>query len=397
MKYVKKILELVSELGTPTFHSLLGQLIKTETKSTKIVILRCYDNQTVVLDAQDVRVADLEYDSFENALSAFELPNLFEFSFATFILCDGNFEDEESIFLLNKAFSKEEELFEKNRLMTINDRLSYQLSATESLVLNLSEPLEENTFLEIVQSSLSELLFGSVFTYKISGTKAHLFSKIGYLDINTPTLTMDEILLSSVEMGLPLFIEEIEEFDFLKQKKVKIILPIGNYDGESFLFLVVRDTKIEEEEKMFIDTIFKFIHHFFIKQFIEVIDFKQQLTIKTLKILHVFDSLLHMMKNGKNFEEEFIETIKFLVNEKISVEKYMGELPFGVYTSEEVHEIECGILIVYPEEFNSNLKKMVCIEPYDKNIVHKENVLEQINYLSLVLDSYETAINIFKK
>ena len=42
MKYIQKIIELVANLGTPSFHNLLGNLIVSETHSSKMIIVRFF-------------------------------------------------------------------------------------------------------------------------------------------------------------------------------------------------------------------------------------------------------------------------------------------------------------------------------------------------------------------
>lgn len=394
MKYIKKILELVSTIGTPSFHSLLGELLMTETKSNKMLIVRNIENSWVILDAQNTTPKKLEFDDLEEIIQ--EYPNLFpyEFSFSTFIICDGNFENEENIQFLNNAFEKEENLFEKQRLETIIDRLSYQLSAIKSLVLNLSEPLNEESFIEIVQSTLSEMLFSGVFTYKISGMQANYFSKIGFYELDNEYFDLDEILLSSVEMGSPLLLEDVNGLDKLKNKKIKAVFPVGSLENEAYLIFILRDTNIEQEEKLFISTIHKIIEHFYIKQFLELIDFKEQLSLKTLRLFQVFDNLLNAIKDPINIEDKFVNGIKNL-SEVHSINSYEHEndLPFGVYSNEEIENVKCDFLIVYPAENNFNKKKELCIK-LNKSI--KENYLETINIFTLILESYETLINMKK-
>jgi len=392
MKYINKILELVSTIGTPSFHSLLGELLVTETKSNKLLIIRNIENSWVILDAQNITPKKLEFDNLEDLLQ--EYPGLFpyEFAFNTFILCDGSFEDENNILYLNNSFEKEEHLYEKQRLETIIDRLSYQLSAIKSLVLNLSEPLKEDSFIEIIQSTLSEMLFGGVFTYKISGMQANYFSKIGFYDLDWDSINLDEILLSAVEMGSTLFLEDVNGMEEFKDNKIKAVFPVGSLDNESYLIFILRDTNIEQEEKLFISTIHKIIEHFYIKQFIELIDFKEQLSIKTLRLFQVFDNLLEAIKDPKEIEAKFVNGIKNL-SEVHSIKSYNHEndLPFGVYSNQELENIKCDFLIIYPSENGTELKKELCI---NLNKSFKENNLELMNLFSLILESYETLINL---
>lgn len=387
--YVKKILELVSSLGTPSFHSNIGQLIYSETQSEKLIMIRNIDDLWIVLDAKKVVPSKLEYTSLEEMLSEFQLENVFEFPFSTYILCDGTFEDPDTIEYLSNAFEKEGELYEKNRLITVIDRLSYQLSSIESLVLNLSEPLQEERFIDIIQSSLAELLFCSASTFKINGLKAKKISEIGYIKSSKDSIDLDEILLSCVEMSLPLNLDDVDGLETLKKDKIKVIIPIGDLENDSFLIFITRDTKIEEEEKLFINTIFRIIQHFYTKQFIELIDFKEQLSLKTLRILHTFDSLIEMLKEDKNLKEKFIEAIQTL-NDVVKV----GELelninlPNGVYTLKEANISlkDWDIIISYPIE--KDKQNYLCIK-----INSTENILELINIMSLILDGYETILN----
>ncbi|HOO75696.1 MAG TPA: hypothetical protein PLS66_10410, partial [Tepiditoga sp.] len=180
MRHVKKILELVNNIGTSSFHSLIGELILAETKSNKLLILRYYDGLFAVLDAQNIIPQKLEYSDIEEILSETGFLNMYEFSFGTFILCDGEITDIEIIDLINGSFDKEKDFFEKDRLMTVVDRISYQLSSIESLVLSLSEPLTEESFIDIVQSSLSELLFSGITTYRVNKFIGTKISEIGF-------------------------------------------------------------------------------------------------------------------------------------------------------------------------------------------------------------------------
>ncbi|BBE30443.1 hypothetical protein OSSY52_05840 [Tepiditoga spiralis] len=391
MLYIKKILELVSSLGTPSFHSNIGQLIYSETQSNKLVMIRNIDNIWIVLDAKKIVPSKLEYTSLEEILSEFQLENIFEFPFSTYILCDGNFEDTDTIEYLSNAFEKESELYEKNRLMTVIDRLSYQLSSIESLVLNLSEPLQEEKFIDIIQSSIAELLFCSASTFKVNGLKATKISEIGYIKSSKDFIDLDEILLSCIEMSLPLNLDDVDGLETLKEDKIKVIIPIGNLENNSFLIFITRDTKIEEEEKLFINTIFRIIQHFYTKQFIELIDFKEQLSLKTLRILHTFDSLIEMLKEEKNLKEKFIESIKTLNDvEKITELNLEINLPNGVYTSKEanINVKNSDIIISYPDTLEKNKQNFLCIK-----INSTENILELINIMSLILDGYETILN----
>ena len=394
MKYINKILELVSTLGTPSFHSLLGGLLLTETKSNRMLIVRNIENSWIILDAQNITPKKLEFYSLEEVIQ--DYPDLFpyEFSFSTFIICDGIFEDENNILYLNNAFDKEKDLFEKQRLETIIDRLSYQLSAIKSLVLNLSEPLKEESFIEIIQSTLSEMLFSGVYTFKISGMQAKYFSKIGFYELNEENFDLDEIMLASVEMGNTLILEDVNGLDDLKRKKIKAIFPVGSVENEAYLIFVLRDTNIEQEEKLFISTIHKIIEHFYTKQFIELIDFKEQLSLKTLRLFQVFDNLLNGIKDPTDIEKKFVDGIKSL-SEVHSLTSYEHEndLPFGVYSNEEIENVKCDFLIVYPSETKNGSKKELCI---NLNKTIKENYLELINIFTLILESYETLINIKK-
>lgn len=390
MQYIKKILELVSSLGTPSFHSQLGELIKTETKSTKVVFIRYIEDMFIIFDAQGVVPKKLEYINLDEAVQEFDQLNMFEFSFNTYILCDGEFEDYEIIELLNRSFEKEEDLYEKNRLETVIDRLSYQLSAIKELVLSLSEPLNEESFIEIVQSTISELLFSSAITYKVNAMKANKISNIGYIDLDIDSIKMDEILISSIEMKYALIMEDIQELEYLKEKKVKSIIPIGELDNEAYLIMVIRDTKIDPEEKLFVEAIFRIIQHFYIKQFVELIDFKEQITMKTLRILQVFDNLLDIVKNPVNLEKKFIETINYLSEvHNVSSRKLAHDLPVGVYSNREINDIDCDMMIVYTCEENSSNMKEICINISEN---HKENYLELLNIITLILESYETVL-----
>lgn len=392
MKYINKILELVSTIGTPSFHSLLGGLLITETKSSKILIFRNIENSWVILDAQNITPKNLEFNKLDELLQEYPDLSLFEFSFKTFVLCDGNFEDEDNINYLNDAFEKEEHLYEKQRLETIIDRLSYQLSAIKSLVLNLSEPLEEDSFIEIIQSTLSEMLFGGVFTYKLSGMQAKFFSKIGFYDLDWDSIDLDEILLSTIEMGNILLLEDVDDLKDFKNKKIKVVFPIGSLENGAYLIFILRDTNIEQEESLFISTIHKIIEHFYIKQFIELIDFKEQITLKTLRLFQIFDNLLETLKDPKNIENKFINGIQNL-SEVHTLKKYIHEndLPFGVYSNKEIENSKCDFLIVYPSEKDKKIKKELCIN-LNKNF--KENNLELMNLFSLMLESYETLMKI---
>ncbi|MDK2945324.1 MULTISPECIES: hypothetical protein [Bacteria] len=395
MKYINKILELVSTIGTPSFHSLLGELLITETKSSKLLIVRNIEKSWVILDAQDVTPKKLEFNDLEELLQ--EYPDLFpfEFSFSTFILCDGRFEDENNIQYLNNAFAKEENLYEKNRLETVIDRLSYQLSAIKSLVLNLSEPLKEDDFIEIIQSTLSEMLFGGVYTYKISGMQANLFSKIGFYELDWNSICLDEILLSTVEMGSILLLEDVDGLDAYKDKKIKAVFPVGSLENDAYLIFILRDTFIEQEERLFISTIHKIIEHFYIKQFLELIDFKEQINLKTLRLFQIFDKLLEMLKDPTEIENKFVSGIKNL-SEVHSLTKYDHDenLPVGVYSNKEIEDIKCDFLIIYPSEENIEHKKEMCI---NLNESIRENNLELMNLFSLILESYETLLNIDKE
>lgn len=397
MKYVVKILELVSTLGTPTFHRNLGELIKTATKSKSLIVVRNIEKKYIILDAQEIQIANLEYNSLEELIEEYQLPEIYDFENQTFVICDGYFETEEIPLLLNQCFQKEAELHEKNRLMTVIDRLSYQLSAIESLVLNLSEPKQEDTFIDIIQSSLSEMLFCSVHTYKVDNGNIEKVNKIGFLDIDVK-LEMNEILYSCIEMNLPLILDDTNEMQELKQNSVKTIIPIGVIEKPSFLLFIVRDTKIEDEEKLFIDTILKIMQHFYYKHFIELLDFKDKISLNNLKLLNIFDNLITMIKNKSNIEEIMIDSIKNIFEiEKINKYDYNGDLPVGVYTNEEIEEFDCNFILIYPSEDDYNNKKTLCINIDSKEIENKydiDNYFEIVNFLTLILQSYETSLNI---
>lgn len=388
MRHVKKILELVNNIGTSSFHSLIGELILAETKSNKLLILRYYDGLFAVLDAQNIIPQKLEYSDIEEILSETGFLNMYEFSFGTFILCDGEITDIEIIDLINGSFDKEKDFFEKDRLMTVVDRISYQLSSIESLVLSLSEPLTEESFIDIVQSSLSELLFSGITTYRVNKFIGTKISEIGFNTVKKDEIELNEVILSCLEMQMPL-IDENHDISYIDEK-VKVVIPIGDNNSQNFLFMVLRDTKIEEEEKLFVSTIFRIIQHFYIKQFIELVDFKEQLSVKTLNILHIFDNIIYMIKDPEEFEKKLKATVGSLaeIHNIFPIEGYCV-MPSGVYTKNEVNSTEYDIVMVYPDEM-SDKRKSIGI---NLNSEFNGNYLELTNILSLVLEGYESILD----
>ena len=388
MKYIQKIIELVANLGTPSFHNLLGNLIVSETHSSKMIIVRFFENLWVVLDAKNVFPSKLEYQNIEDIIREAGLEKIYDFPFDTYVLCDGKFEDEETSRMIVQAFEKEKELFENQRLLTVIDRLSYQLSSIESLVLNLSEPLSIEKFMEIVASGISELLFCSVSIYRVNERKALKTEEYGRLKLNIDEFELSEELMHSIEISSPIIINRYNKFQDKAFDKIKAVIPVGTFENDTFLLFITRDTSIEEEEKLFINTIYRIIFHFYTKQFLEILDFKEEIAAKTLNILKVFDNIIYMIKGKDNIEERFFQSIGSMTFvEQSQVFSPQKALADGVYSSRECSGTEYDLVVSYTSP--QGIKKSIGITVKKS---FKNSILEIINIVSLVLDGYETII-----
>ena len=151
---------------------------------------------------------------------------------------------------------------------------------------------------------------------------------------------------------------------------------------------VTRDTSVEEEEKLFINTIYRIIFHFYTKQFLEILDFKEEIAAKTLNILKVFDNIIYMIKGKDNIEERFFQSIGSMTfveqSQVFSPQKVLAD---GVYSSRECSGTEYDLVVSYTSP--QGVKKSIGITVKKS---FKNSILEIINIVSLVLDGYETIV-----
>ncbi|KAF2955176.1 hypothetical protein [Marinitoga sp. 38H-ov] len=250
------IFQLAAYLGTPSFYNLLGDLIKEESKSEKVIIVRSEGNQWVVLDSKGYIPEKLAYDTLEELLVKLNNVKVLKFPFNTYILFDGNLQDSILIKYLGLLFEKEEELFEKYRLESIIDRLSYQLSGIENIVKTLGKKMKEEDFLETLLSSISEMFFSTVGLYSYEDLK--LIMKFGSLNIPEELEFFDH-MLDVLNKG-----QNCTVFKFTEEQKayydvfyIKYIVPYFKNGSLKYLLTISRDTNIEKEENEVFETITK--------------------------------------------------------------------------------------------------------------------------------------------
>lgn len=250
------IYQLAVYLGTPSFYNLLGDLIKEESKSEKIIITRTEGKQWVILDSKGYVPEKLTFENLEELLLKLNDVKVLKFSFNTYLLFDGELEDKILIKYLSLLFEKEEELFEKYRLESVVDRLSYQLSGIENIVKTLGKKIKEEDFIETLLSSLSEIFFSTVGLYSIEDYK--LIRKFGNLSI-PDEIEFFDIMLEELNKG-----KIFNIFNFTEEQKayydvfyIKYIVPYFKEGNLKYLLTVSRDTPIEKEENEVFETIIK--------------------------------------------------------------------------------------------------------------------------------------------
>ncbi|AEX85544.1 hypothetical protein XO10_05675 [Marinitoga sp. 1135] len=260
MEYNKNLIyQLAIYLGTPSFYNLLGDLLKDESKSEKVVIVRAERDKWIILDAKGFAPEKLAYDSLEELLIKLEDVNMHKFPFNTYVLFDGQFEDKAILRILMMLFEKEAELYEKYRLETIIDRLSYQLAGLENLIKYLSKQIKEEDFVEAILGSLSEMFFSTVAVYS---PEKQLIKKVGKLTVP------DELELfegMNLEKG-----DGYYTFNFTEEQKlyydvfnIKCLLPYLKHGELKYIYVISRDTPFEKEETEILETIKRITQFFF--------------------------------------------------------------------------------------------------------------------------------------
>ncbi|SHE57355.1 hypothetical protein SAMN02745164_00716 [Marinitoga hydrogenitolerans DSM 16785] len=255
------VYQLASYLGTPSFYNIIGELIKKETNSEKIVIVRSEKNKWIILDSKGYNPKKLDFDTLEELMIELEDVNILKFPFNTYLLFDGSFEDKMLIRILNMVFDKEEEIYEKYRLEMVVDRLSYQLSGIESIVKLLSKKMDEKDFMDTLLGSISEIFFSTVGLYSQDKKLLKKFGKLSLPDEIELFEGMNEGLINGKSYNIFNFTDE--EKAYYEVFNIKYITPYSKNGELKYILVISRDTVIEKEESDVFETVQKITRFFF--------------------------------------------------------------------------------------------------------------------------------------